>query len=534
MIHIRFIPLAMLIASTAFAGNAVPIPVSPFPACSAIKAWEKMNDLPAVWRTQFNASMRRPRALPREVSVVWRLRLKENGTAKRKFFLSQWIGSLLLKANLPLEAFQVYQENVQNYVNESNKAALLENIECIGEIKSRFPSLEFNAATVGALRKLSPSLKRQSDLNILGRVLYLSELDSFSQKTGDSLSKSPEPIENVPDFSAKLLQAMRESYSGNGKQALALIKPIEAAPSLAQSAFSNDIHLLAGQLSYSAGEFSASLASWARVRPESNFFAEAVRGISWAYLSMERYSSAVGSSYNLLVGPLHQTFQPDAFLIVAIAMNETCDYPRAMETIRTYKHAYGKTHAWLINWEKEKLKIYSQVINFLRSESDVPLRIGLEWARNPIFLSHQNEINELLRERVILSGAQKNAQKNDAFQAFLAAQTEKSLLREKQLVQGTNEALEAETIRMRMTLEKISDEMQLVQAEVLSSVGEKMILDQAGLETSSAKNVKGKESKQSNSTWDWGTFSPDAEDGGEFWNDELGFLKADVNNKCLR
>ena len=99
-----------------------------------------------------------------------------------------------------------------------------------------------------------------------------------------------------------------------------------------------------------------------------------------------------------------------------------------------------------------------------------------------------------------------------------------------------NMDLNDRTKRMVSNLATVSQNIQLVEAEVYNSLSERMIADQGpqakrGLASDSAKKAP---KRDDGPTWDWGKFSMTAseDDEAEFWEDELGFLKANVIDQC--
>jgi tetratricopeptide (TPR) repeat protein len=500
-------------------------------ACSAGEAWESDENIPPRWRKHFRESMARAGATASDVRVVWNLRKKSGG--KNTLFLGQWLGSLLLKAGLPLEAFAIYQENILKNPEDPNHAGLWENISCLGEIRKKFPSLEISPALQHTLLKLAPAAKAGKEARGFQNALFLAGLDSLSRAEANPKPQGTVSALEGAGISQGVLKAL-QAASGSGTEALPVLHSIDSEVPHLPFPLANSLRMLAGQLHYTKGEFEEALRSWNQVSQESNQFAEALRGISWAQLSLERHSNAVGSAYNLLVGPLQRTFHPDAYLIIAIALNETCDFPRSMETIKAFKRAYRGSYAWLSAWQKRRPALYPQLAGFLRGDAGVPRYIGLEWARSPFFLSRQDEINELLLEREQLGEFHRKAAKDKAFQEYLTSRRDAGARRERQLVKAVGSALEEDAKRMLGSIVKVAEEMQLVRAEVLSNVGEKMIKDNAGAGPAPGKDSGEKGAGAPNNVWDWGNYTAATDETGETWSDELGFLKAEVKNLCIK
>ena len=511
----------------------IKIPAPSFPVCVRSVSWDNDNDIPAKWKTLFKATIAQAKTTSINMKGVWTLR-EEEKIPKRTIFLNQWLGMQLIKASLPFEAFEILQESVLKFSDAANLGTLRESVACLGELKRFFPSLNADPHLLEVFLKLAP-LTSKAESASFGSAIFPFAI----ARIGEAASKEllPKIMTSVKDSNEapyKALRALLAAQTADTNAALTNIKQLEPDLRKWHPSLFDAIQILNGQLQYTNGNFDGAIGAWGRIGPESNFFAEAVRGTSWAQLSLNKYSSAVGSAYNLIVGPLQNTFQPDAYLIIAIALNEVCDYPRAMETIKTYKRAYGKAHLWLEDWQKTKPAIYPQLAKFLKGNSEVPVFIGLEWAKNPFFLATQEAINEIFSERSELTQLKSILPKGAPFQGFVEHRYAENISREKRIVMAINVVLESETLKMQRTLDKVSDEIQLVHADVLSSVGEKMIVDNAGTSLATKKQKVEQASKKSASVWDWGNISMDDDREPEFWSDELGYLKAEAKNQCVK
>jgi hypothetical protein len=294
------------------------------------------------------------------------------------------------------------------------------------------------------------------------------------------------------------------------------------------------LYLMHGQALYSEGKYPEAIKAWAKVSNRSNHFAQAVIGTAWAHLQLSNYVGSVDSAYNLLVGPLQTTFQPEAYVVVGITMNEVCDFPRAIESIRLFKKSYGRVFKWLGDWQKTKTNLYPEVVAFIRGESKISDYIGLEWSKSPAFYTRQEEVNLRITERGLLAKAlsQRGMAREQSLSALFKNKLEYSVAREKELIAEMNTELERISLRIRRSLESSSETLQLVEAEVYSSVGEKMILDNAGVSAKETESTTA--SPREGAVWDWGEFETKNEETAEVWTDELGFLRTELKNNCVR
>jgi hypothetical protein len=118
---------------------------------------------------------------------------------------------------------------------------------------------------------------------------------------------------------------------------------------------------------------------------------------------------AIGTAINLTKGGMRRTFAPESPMIMAIAMNELCQYPESIRAINAFRSTYEKPYQWLNGWsnggdKKSRAPIYPLAVGYLKHQSDVPERVASEWVRSSVFLSHQDEINLLFNEKTASSG----------------------------------------------------------------------------------------------------------------------------------
>ena len=152
----------------------------------------------------------------------------------------------------------------------------------------------------------------------------------------------------------------------------------------------------------------------------SNHLAQALSELAWTYLKMGEYDGAVGTAINLQSGGLKSTFAPEATLVLGMSMNELCQYPEAARAVDHFKRNYESTYKWLQSKRNSK-NLYKEAIQYLsetkKSEVKVPERIVSEWIRSPLFISRQEELNELFKIKntaIELINSGKNQQRSTA------------------------------------------------------------------------------------------------------------------------
>jgi len=92
---------------------------------------------------------------------------------------------------------------------------------------------------------------------------------------------------------------------------------------------------------------------------------------------------------------------------MAMAFNELCQYPKAVEAVGVFRSHYAESYQWLAKWDRNLRNVdyYGTAIGFLTNRKPasladrVPDKVVSEWVRSPLFISRQQEINLIFDER---------------------------------------------------------------------------------------------------------------------------------------
>jgi hypothetical protein len=297
---------------------------------------------------------------------------------------------------------------------------------------------------------------------------------------------------------------------------------------------------------------------------------------------------------NLQTGGLRHTFAPEAPMVMAMAMNEICQFPEAVKASNVFKKNYEKPYKWLDQWYHggEKGNLYGMAVKYLKRQPvDVPDRVASEWLRSPLFISSQDEIDLIFDERDStanlshagsheqLVAAQKildnlrdlkpkykkakASQKpgeplpNPVVAQFdklrdqlihfhrlqQAAPFWKSVLtnyqaqipkRQSGLYTNIEQDLKARTGKMYEQLDEIAENIQLIEVEIYNGASQDIIWQNAhpDFKKMARQLTDAHDAPDRAKVWDWGRLPASDDDGGEVWEDELGSFKADVVNNC--
>lgn len=343
-------------------------------------------------------------------------------TSEERAFAEYWISRSLYAAGLPHIAFHGFSAIAASLpalasalVPALIKVKVAENwpdntyfgydiqvaaLRCLLEIQAKYPSLELPSKVH---TKISDYIKLNKDVGIEAAFVV------FLNKLNESVESDLKIFNEESQFSF-LVQALWAAKQGNHNLTirwLGLFFENSKSGPERLTRYKDIAHIIAARAHYSNGQFSDSIRHLKQVRKSSNDLTDALSELAWAQLQSEHYGEAVGTALNLQAGGLRHTFAPEGPMVMAMAMNEICQYPQSLAAIRFFKTSYDQSFRWLNNWIQgggdRSMDIYSLATAFLRDDTagvpGVPSRIASEWIRSPVFISHQDEINLLFEER---------------------------------------------------------------------------------------------------------------------------------------
>lgn len=355
----------------------------------------------------------------------------------------------------------------------------------------------------------------------------------------------------------------------------------------------DSIRILFARALYGMGDFDRAILVLRGVRKQSNELAHALSDLGWSALLAERYSDAVGVSASLQTGALRRVFTPESPMVMAMALNEICQFPEALKAAQIFRRRYESSYRWLEKWSQAgspegRLNLWQEAIRFIqRQPTGVPEAVASEWIRSPLFLSRQDEMSQIakqkpryvefskqgikkqrellralradLRQMVLdyrkwKKDAMPGAGLPDAVKARLEsfqddinrygrlkiagiswkrmvqASQGRMMVRKSTLQARIHQDLTRITQRMYAQLEDVTDNMQLVEVEIYSGASQDMVFRNSHPEQ--AEMMKKAKAAQ-NTGWSWGSVNWVSEDEGqEVWEDELGGLQARLEDRC--
>jgi hypothetical protein len=292
-------------------------------------------------------------------------------------------------------------------------------------------------------------------------------------------------------------------------------------------------------------------------------------------------------------GAFRTTFAPEAYTIASMALNELCHYPESLATLNCFRKQYESSYRWLeqrVKAEKGKAGLlYPLALAYIRNSGDsVPARVASEWVRSPLFLSHQRAINSILKSVRSLStltdqvqlakaalrteitqleealrdvrsqpppeNAPKASNLAESMAALAVSQAKERLDRLErsremwaQALQHHRETAAQETARLAASIEshlnkttarmfaqliRVSDNNELVRAELLNVASQDIVFQSANPDFQKTAGKAATADGRETASGSWRV--SDGLGSSEIWEDELGLTEANLQDNCAK
>jgi hypothetical protein len=417
-----------------------------------------------------------------------------------------------------------------------------------------------------------------------------------------SLTLRDEPARAEP--TARILEA-NQPDSVESKLARAFLlaqakKPVEALRILSEllantrwpeplERHRNAARVLAARSSFAIGQ-PLEAARWFRLVDKSaNIAPTALEELSWALLEGERPGEAIGTALQLERGLLARTFAPEAPMVLAMSLNELCQFPAALSTVARFKRRWQPVHEWLEQFAAKPAALLPLARRVLRKEKEagIPAMVGWELLQSPQYLAQESlqvvlksearrfdEVRSRIKSeqvrlaRQIVTASEELTRRIQREVSPLTSVTESELrkLREDWLTyralrrsmgpvrrmsahsaslipslrSGAERWLEADlqrrTKRMKVRLDEVIENLGLVEIEILDGASRDLVWQNAHPEMAKKAQEQARARSRSKS-WDWGSAftaidSKSGQDAEELWEDELGSHEVLVTDRC--
>lgn len=508
-----------------------------------------------------------------------------------KLFAEYWISRSFFEMGLTHIAWGGFSTTTARPSDFEKIGIQLASLACQNQIQHQYPTFTFPSATTTQLPLFFQLAKTQNDKEILWNATNAQFRLLIQDKEWTSQAEKLLPFLKGSGAYEHLAQGLWAALHRNHKNTIKYFEEFFKIQNLPASLkrYQDIAHLFTARAYYSLKKFEAAALQFKAVSKNSNELADTLSELAWSQLMQYKYGDAIGTAINLQSGGLRNTFAPESPMIMAIATNELCQYPDSIQAIRIYQKHYEKTYRWLSQWNKTREKLYPLAIRYLKRDPNIPGKVGGEWIRSPLFISHQDEINLILDEKeaanrftALAQQDQKRIIKNSirlltdlklaikiikskkkpgdplpkSFtddlaklrknqthlrRLFQAAPIWKNIYnnhrkqmpaRQNQLIAAMNRELEMRSDRMLLQMDEVMENMQLIEVEIYNGATHDIIWQNAHPDYQKiAAQMQEETETPPESTWNWGQTNTDAEDG-EVWEDELGSFKAKLFDNC--
>ncbi|MEK6705955.1 MAG: hypothetical protein AABZ06_09215 [Bdellovibrionota bacterium] len=555
--------------------------------CSPREQWTLPNSLPANSAEIFLSSLRGSIKSVRSFAEALTIRRKASSPQSLKLFAEYWISRSLYEAGLIHAAHAGFSATLAKKAKSTTSGIRLAALGCLIAIHDRYTSIQLDPGMSSVLHELSKNAVLQDEFRSIHDAALLLLFDSLG---GDK------PNQNIIGLLrgsgahwslAKGVLAATENKHDITISELSRFITSETRSSRLHR-YDNQARLLMARAYYSNMMFDKASAALKEISKQSNELVTALSELAWAQLSANQLHEAIGTTLSLFSGGLRRTFTPESPMILAMAFNELCRYPEAINASNLFRAQYAATRQWLVSFAKKPYRLYGSataaLVATIQDEPRAPDHVISEWLRSPVFISHQEEINltfsesksaegfaisgqaeqhdistqavalidrltpqvstqslssdtdatkMLIRLRNLLLSFHKMQAAAPIWKILHGNQSNHMAARKTNLLANIERDLHERTLRMLWQLDEVAENIRLLEVEVYGGAT-KDIIKQHIDKAAKIKKENPITKTTGPKTWDWGTTRLIANSGSEteVWEDELGSFKADLTDKC--
>ena len=401
-LKIALILFVLLGAGPSQAETKLGPPSSARNACTGSESWSFSSTLPMEWQTEMRLFLSQKASPARGFSEALTLRHLAK-TDEIRLLAEYWFSRALYEAGLYHVAHEAFSAIASAPMTASTAGVQTAALECLNTIYYQFPSMGLKAEVIQRLPAyFEKASESEVPLDAAAIVLRIQVAEEHPSK--DAIEQTLSLLKDGGPYEAlsKSLWATRQNKYETTINETKKFLSFKSVPT-ALRRYGDLAHLNLARAYYVNGQYTQAMNEFKLISKSSNDLAHSLSELAWSQLMSEHYMEAIGTSINLTKGGMRRTFAPESPMIMAIAMNELCQFPESIRAINAFRSSYDKPYQWLNYWysadKKARTPIYPQAISYLKHKSDVPERIASEWIRSSVFISHQDEINLLFNEK---------------------------------------------------------------------------------------------------------------------------------------
>lgn len=382
-------------------------------ACGSGESWNFGPAVASFWRDEYRKTV--SGSVTPNVGASAAIVLEKHAkTPEGKLFGSFWKFRAFYNAKLFHEALRGFNRILQQAVSDETVGIHVAALECVNKIQYAYTRLHLEQKSADRLPALVPAIQRQSWAKSGMPVVWTAAgIWSRSQMGEGATRPELESALKVLEGSGPHLAFARGTWSMQERRfsdAIPDLKKFLAVSNLPPQLqrFRDDAHILLARAYYNTNDFKAAENEFKKVSKESNEMIRVLAELSWVYFMQREYKEAIGTGMNLQSGGLRNTYAPEGLMVMAMSLNELCQYPGSLRAVRYFRRQYKQSYLWLRNWVYEArknpreatLKLYPMAVDYIdKKKTSVPKNVLTEWVQSPVFLSHQQEMNLILDEQ---------------------------------------------------------------------------------------------------------------------------------------
>ncbi|MBU6376655.1 MAG: hypothetical protein KGQ59_11705, partial [Bdellovibrionales bacterium] len=319
------------------------------------------------------------------------LRLRAQ-SSEAKIFAEYWMARAFFQQGMIEASFSALSAVARKTPETKNIGIQAAALGCLVGIRRVHPGYSISDATIHLPQLIRLSQSKQGVSAVLDqlrgvafdRVLEGGKIQIFVEllaKSDDGISDAARGIYAIfeHDRGAALTSLKRAVERSKD---LSILRPYE-----------DTLRLLLGRELYTRGDYLGAVKAYEGVSRQSNQLVSMLTELAWSHYHAGNPGDAVGAAIALQSGAIKNTFSAESLMVMAIALNENCDYPEAIKAIHRFKRDYQDSWKWLKE-NGDRKDGYRMAIEFAKGRrTNIPKKIGLEWIRSPRFIANQDRIN---------------------------------------------------------------------------------------------------------------------------------------------
>lgn len=405
---LSLVGLAFFATATAFCAEEAEMRNIGQNTCTSSEKWKLNAGIPEDARVHFDTYLANHESSIVTFSHALALRKIAN-TPEVRTFSEYWLARSLFGSTLKHSAYQgflsILREPVSAEVAPFQAAAL----NCLNEIFQSNPTMTLPPTVWKHMIELGAFTSRHISEPLQNAVAQLVLQELPRQKLTPEILQL---IQNLPKksahaaFSQMIYAVHTQQYKKAVEWGNKLLTQTKMPDFL--NRFKDSLYLLMGRSHYALKQYEQAIHYFKQVSKSSNMLAHSLTDLAWSYLQSDMLREAIGTSINLQSGTLRRTFSPESPMIMAMALNELCQYPESVRAISLFRRNYKNPYFWLTEWKHKGAPsdlLYKTTVQFLKSDKKaaaqfhVPPPVVIEWLRSPSFIARQDEINLLYDEQ---------------------------------------------------------------------------------------------------------------------------------------